>query len=262
MARRSLTVLLVLAAVAALFPGSAAAQQEDDDPIDMIDTPTAVILPHGSYDMNLRLYSAGGVLAGIRVGLLDRILFGFSFGGLQVLGTGSPDWNPRVEFEFRTKLLDESYVGPAVGVGFNSQGYGYYDNALDRYQFKSKGFYAVATKHFLMLGELGLNGGVNYSLEREDGDNDPDLFFGIEKSISRGVDLLAEYDVALNDNSDDGVFGKGKGYLSAGLLWQVSRSYRMTFEFRNLLENNEGATRIADIGDWSREIRINYIDRF
>ncbi len=235
---------------------------ELDDPLDLIDSPTAKVLSHGAYDMTLKLYNEGGVLSGIRVGLLDRVMFGFTFGGLKVLGTGTPDWNPRVEFEFRGKLLGESYLGPAVALGFNSQGLGFYAGGVDRYQFKSKGFYAVATKHFLMLGEVGLSGGVNYSLERDDDDEEPDLFIGLEKSISPNLDLITEYDVALNDNSDNGGFGEGKGYLNAGLLWRVSRSFRLAFEFRNLLENHEGGTEVKDIGDWSREIRINYIDYF
>lgn len=235
---------------------------EPDDPLDLIDVPTAKVLPHGAYDMTLRLYNGGGVLTGIRVGMLDRIMFGFTFGGLNVLGTGSPDWNPRVEFEFRGKLFDETYLGPAIAAGFNSQGYGYYDGGLDRYQFKSKGFYGVATKHFLMLGELGLDFGINYSLERDDDDEEPDLFFGVEKSLSSRVDLIGEYDIALNDNTEKDGYGEGKGYLNAGLAWRVSRTFRLSFEFRNLLENYDGSTELKEFGEWSREIRIHYIDLF
>lgn len=259
-------VPLVIALLWAVFPAyaqvDAVDQLESNDPLDLIDSPTAKILDHGAYDMTLKLYSGGGVLSGIRVGLLDRIMFGFTFGGLKVLGTGEPDWNPRVEFEFRGKLFDESYLGPAVAIGFNSQGLGFYDGDVDRYQFKSKGFYGVVTKHFLMLGELGLSGGINYSLERDDDDEEPSLFFGVEKSISRNLDWIAEYDVALNDNSDNGKFGDGKGYLNSGLLWRVSRSFQLAFEFRNLLENHEGGTDVKEIGEWSREIRINYVDFF
>jgi len=257
---------LLLICLLAVFPAFAQVETENQlepaDPLDLIDTPTGKILAHGAYDMTLKLYSGGGVLSGIRVGLLDRIMFGFNFGGLNVLGTGAPDWNPRVEFEFRGKLLDESFVGPALALGFNSQGFGFYDGSVDRYQFKSKGFYGVATKHFLMLGELGLNGGVNYSLERDDNDEEVNLFFGLDKSISQTLDLLVEYDIALNDNSDNGEYGEGKGYLNAGFLWRVSRNFRMSFEFRNLLENYEEGTDIKEIGDWSREIRINYVDHF
>ncbi len=247
---------LLLTAPQALFSA------ESDDPLDLIDSPTASILPHGAYDMNLKLYAEGGVLSGIRVGLLDRIMFGFTFGGLNVLGTGAPDWNPRVEFEFRGSLLAESYLGPAVALGFNSQGFGFYSGGFNRYQVKSKGFYCVATKHFLMLGELGINGGINYSLERDDDDEELDLFFGLRKSISPNLDLITDYDVALNDNSDHIGFGEGKGYLSGGLLWRVSENYSMSFEFRNLLENHEGGSEVKDLGEWSREIRINYVDFF
>lgn len=254
LSRRLLLPLLLAAA-----PGGA----QTTDAIDLIDSPTATIMPHAAYDTGLRLYSGGGVLFRLRVGLRDAVHFGFSFGGTNLLGTGAPDWNPRVEFIFRNLIIRESYVGPAIALGYDSQGYGFWDSANDRYQVKSRGFYAVASKHFLFLGDLGLHGGVNYSLERDDDDEEVNLFFGLEKSIQSSLDLLLEYDTALNDNADNGLFGEGKGYLNAALLWRVTDALALEADFRNLLENGENFDDFEwNPGEWSRELKIVYTDYF
>jgi len=244
-----------------LLPAAAGAQLEED-PTDLIDVPTAAMIPGASYDTALRLYSGGGVLLRVRVGLRESILFGFSFGGTNVLGTGDPDWNPRVEFLIKGLLLRESYLGPALALGYNSQGYGRYDDGTDRYHVKSRGFYAVASKHFLFLGDVGFHGGVNYSLERDDGDEEVNLFFGLEKSIHSHLDLLVEYDVATNDNETNELFGEGRGYLNAGLLWRVTDTLHFEIDFRNLIENGEKSGEVKDPGEWSREIQIVYRDYF
>jgi len=233
-----------------------------EDPIDLIDSPTASVIPHAAYDTGLRLYAGGGVLTRVRVGLRESFMFGFAFGGTNVLGSGDPDWNPRVEFLFRGRLFEESYLGPAVALGYNSQGYGVYDGATERYQVKSRGFYVVASKHFLFLGDLGLHGGINYSLERDDDDKDANLFLGVEKSIHAGLDLLIEYDTALNDNEDNDLFGDGTGYLNAALLWRVSDSLHLEFDFRNLAENGELGSIERDVSEWSRELQIVYREYF
>ncbi|MBN1826242.1 MAG: hypothetical protein JW958_08245 [Candidatus Eisenbacteria bacterium] len=251
----AIPLLLILAAPALL-------SAQEEDPVDLIRIPTAGMLPRAAYDTGLRMYADGGVLGRIRVGLRESVLFGFTFGGSQVLGAGEPDWNPRVEFLIRGRLFGESYLGPALAIGYDSQGYGPYDDELDRYQNKSRGFYAVASKHFLFLGELGLHGGVNYSLERDDDDDELNPFFGVEKSIHRALDLLVEYDLATNDNEENEGFGEGKGFLSAALLWRMTETLHFQVDFHNLLENGERGGLERDPGEWSREIQIVYRDYF
>lgn len=256
--RRPLLLLLL-----ALLLAAPPAPAEETDAVDLIDAPTATMIPHAAYDTSLRLYSGGGVIFRLRVGLRESVLFGFSFGGTNLLGTGDPDWNPRVEFIIRGLLLRESYLGPAIALGYNSQGYGFYDKANERYQIKSRGFYAVASKHFLFLGDLGLHGGMNYSLERDDDDDEANFFLGLEKSIHPSLDLLVEYDAATNDNADNGIFGEGKGYLNAALLWRVTESLALEADFRNLARNGEnGDIYQWDSSEWSRELQIVYTDYF
>ncbi len=241
----------------------------------LVDCPTAEVLERGSYAFNTLVYPEGGALVGVGIGLLHNLSVGFTYGGLEVIGSGEPDWNPRVEFQARLKLIQESFALPAIALGFDSQGFGRYfedfpDEAVEpdperrlrveRYQVKSKGFYAVGSKHYVFLGTLGLHGGVNYSLENEDDDEALNFFFGVEKSLSPELSLLAEYDMAVNDNQDNEAFGDGVGYLNIGLSWIFAERLRIEVDLRNLFENSEGE--FKEVGQWSRGIQIEYLEYF
>ncbi|MFQ6091165.1 MAG: hypothetical protein ACE5OR_00530 [bacterium] len=222
----------------------------------LVDSPTAGLLSRGSWAVDLRLFPAGGVLAQVAIGLMSRLTAGFSYGGLNIIGQGRLHWNPDVEFQAKLRFYDETFLMPAIAIGFDSQGYGRYDEAEQRYQIKSKGAYAVLSKSFWMLGPLGLHAGVNYSLENEDRDDDLSLFAGVDKSLPAGFLLLAEYDLGLNDDSADGIYGTGNGYLNAGVRWTFAKKLSLEFDLKNLANNRENGPYV------SRQVRITYWERF
>jgi hypothetical protein len=246
--------------ISILLPLSLIAQQQPLPPYELIDLPTAGTLPRGSYVSSLRLYPSGGVLGGVQVGLSDRLSFGVSFGGENIIGEGKINWNPEPGLQFVYRLIDENIVLPAITLGYNSQGYGAYlknneQYTIKRYTIKSRGIYGVASKNYAFLGDLSFHGGINYSFEREDGDKDLNLFAGIIKSLNRDLSLLAEYDVAVNDNNFRSI-GSGKGYLNAGVRWLFANRLLLQFQFKNILENKER------VPYSNREIKIAYIEYF
>ena len=93
----------------------------------------------------------------------------------------------------------------------------------------------VMSKNWNLLGNLGLHAGFCKSLsENDDGDNDVNFFFGIDKELNRSFSLLLEYDAALNDNNydlNDITFGRGKGYLNAGLRWAINPNLMVEINF-------------------------------
>ena len=223
---------------------------------ELVDTPTAGLLSRRSYALDLHLFPQGGVLAKISVGLLSRLSAGISYGGLNIIGEGDLDWNPRLAFQARLRLYDEGFVMPAIAIGFDSQGYGTYEKNKERYQVKSRGAYAVCSKSFWMLGPVGFHAGVNYSLENKDGDNDISIFAGVDKDLLWGCALLAEYDFALNDDSEDGSYGTGNGYLNAGLRWTFAQQLSLEFDLKNIANNRENIPHV------SRTVRIIYWNSF
>jgi len=226
-------------------------------PRKLIDCPTAGLLPRGSFDFDIRIYPQGGVIFGIDVGLMKRFMIGMSYGGENVIGDGDPDWNKRIEFLAKFRLINESYVLPALAIGFDSQGMGAFNDSLDRYAYKSKGFYAVMSKNYLVAEvPVGFHFGTNYSLENKDKDKDMPLFFGGDVRLNENLGFVAEYDLGTNDDEEKDLYGQGFGFLNMGVQWIFSNKLQLEFVFKNMLLNRK------DISTWGREFRITYFEKF
>ena len=230
----------------------------------ILDTPTAGMLPRGSFDLDMQTFSkadsqsimGGGLQARLGIGLMDRFMVGISYGASSVFTDAMPSYNPRLEFELKFRLLEENEGLPAIAVGYSSQGYGPYDSDHKRYMIKSRGFYGAFSKNFKIYNNpAGLHGGVNYSLENKD-DNDPDVFAGFNADLGGDMMFLAEYDSGLNDNKRYGVYGLGRGYLNMGLAWYLTDNLSLEFDLRNLLRNRQYASAI------DREARLVYVEFF
>ena len=113
-------------------------------------------------------------------------------------------------------------------------------------------FFSIKCKNFNFLGTIGAHGGINYSFEDGDGDMDPNLFIGFDKSINPEFAFAAEYDFALNDNEDRSL-GSGKGYLNVGIKFIFEGQLNIEILCKNLLNNHQ------DRPHWARELRLSYI---
>ena len=213
----------------------------------LVDLPSAGVLEKGFVGVSMNLLPKGVVISNLEVGVFDNFSFGFSYGGSNVIGSGKIDWYKLPGFNARLRVLDETESIPAITVGFDSQGKGDYFDDEKRYEIKSPGFFAAAAKNFDFLGYLSLHAIVNYSLEREDGDKDLNFAIGIEKTIGSTVTVLAEYDVAINDNHGL-AFGDGKGYLNMGIRWSVGEGFTIGLDLRDLLDNKKFNSNKADRG--------------
>ena len=218
----------------------------------VVDTPTAGMLDRGQVEFDLRLFPVGGVLAGVNVGLARQFLIGLSYGGVNVIGYGEVNWYPRPGVQARVRLIEENFVFPAVVLGFQSQGYGAFLDSRNRFETKSRGFFVAASRHYRAGFLLGLHGGLNYSLERDDGDNDLNAFVASTLDFGPQWSLLAEYDFAWNDNGP-GALGRGNGVLNAGIRWQVGSRLSVDLVFKNLTHNRRGydySARILTLRYW------------
>ena len=221
----------------------------------LIDVPSAKTLPAGEIETELRIYTNGGLLSSLIVGVTDKFSLGVSYGGENIIGTGKVNLNPQPCVHLRYLVLKEHFLSPALLIGFNSQGYGKYDKKLKRYAVKSRGLYAVVSKNTSFLGGIGIHGGVNWSLENEDGDSDPNFFAGFHKRMGPSLVILGEYDTAINDNSNNAI-GSGKGYLNLGVRWSFAQRLFVEFSWKNILENGKR------VEGSSREVKLFYLTHF
>ncbi|KQC10092.1 MAG: hypothetical protein APR54_00135 [Candidatus Cloacimonas sp. SDB] len=212
----------------------------------LIDSPTAGILQRGEAEISAKLYKRNGLILGTQIGLFPRFMFGVNYGAENIVGNQRPEWHDRVEFSAKFRILDETNSLPAIALGYDSQGHGNYHSDAERYDIKSKGFYGVMSKNYYFLGNLGFHLGANYSLERNDNDEDLNIYAGFDKSLGDAVVFLCEYDLAWNDNEDwenntldETVKGMGYGYLNASLDIYFTEYLILKISLYDLLENRQ-----------------------
>jgi hypothetical protein len=241
-------------------------------PLNLVTIPTAGTLPRGSFTLETLLINNGGVVPRLSVGFTDNFSFGMSFGVQNLIGVNKPSINktaPEVQIKYR--VFDESEKWPALVYGLDTQGRGIFhgidsitsinDTAitLNRYDQKAWGMYLVFSKNWNLLGNLGIHGGISKSLsENDDGDKDPNVFFGFDKELNRSFSFLVEYDAALNDNDhtlNDITFGRGKGYLNAGIRWAMSQNLMLEINFNDINQNTNSEYT-------NREIKVMYSESF
>ena len=234
--------------------------QEYPPPTDLISVPTAGTLMRGSFSMDMRIQDEGGLVLGLSAGITDRFQFGMSFGSPNLIGDENLEWYPRPEAKLKYLIVDENLSMPAFAVGLNTQGSGDFVDTLQRYEIKALGLYGAMSKNWKSpLGNIGLHTGLNYSfLETEDGDSDPNLFFGMDVEFNPEFSFLLEYNSALNENGMTArtmSVSKG-GYLNAALRWSFVESLHLELHLNNLLFDDE------EVDYFKRELKITYIEYF
>ncbi len=249
-------LILVLLTSSAVFAGNLNGSAGSNAGVEsryLIDMPTAGILHNGMIGMSVHFYEQSGVLMSLEAGAFNRLTFGLSYGGTNVIGSGAVDWNKLPGVNLRFRLLDETADFPALTLGYDSQGKDVYVPEYSRYLYKSPGFFAAASKYFTMLGYLGIHGGVNYSLENGDGNRNVNFYVGADKTIGSDISIVAEYNFGLNDNMVDttGLARPGPGYLNAGIKWSVGNGFTVEFDYKNLLNLKKTGS--------LRTIRIEYV---
>jgi hypothetical protein len=244
---------------------SLAAIAENEPSSRLVDAPTAGSLPRRGYTVGGQFFDGGGMTCRVGFGLTDIIMVGFSYGGSKIMGSGKASWQPHVAPQVRIRLIEETMTMPAFSIGFDSQGDGPYmrGEKLNRFLNKSRGVYLVVSRNYRFLGNLGFHGGINYSLETDDGDIDPSFWAGLDKDIGKDIELCGEYDFATNDNENYSMTAN-RGYLNGALKWRMGKAFLLEFDFKNVLRNTKKnfAGGIDEKPVPSREIRFIYQGKF
>ena len=277
---RRLIVRTLLLLLPILYNLCLAQVEQPYPPLNLVSTPTAGTLPRGSFTLESLIIKNGGIVPRLSIGFTDNFTVGVSYGVQNLIGDTKPSINkttPEVQIKYR--IFDESEKMPALMYGLDTQGRGEFHkqnsilsisgksdstHTLNRYDQKAWGMYIVFSKNWNLMGNLGMHAGISKSLsENDDGDKDLNVFFGFDKELNRSFSLLVEYDAALNDNlteDDYGAikkitFGRGKGYLNAGVRWAISSNLMLEVNFNDINQNTEAEYT-------NREIKVIYSESF
>lgn len=230
-------------------PQPAAAQERPFT--ELVDLPTAHAMLRGEYALTVRVAPSGGLLARMRVGIAPYLMAGVSYGAGNVVGTGAPEWNDRVEFDVRLRLAEEQGAIPALAAGYDSRGYGRQTDEGE-YEKASTGFYVVGAKTMPFSEYWHLHFGVSRTLDEEKAR--PDLLVGASARFSQEFSVLAEYQIGLDRKRSDAE--DSTGYLNIGLRWIFSGRVEVDLYFRNLVGPSGSPERS------SRSIGFAYYDSF
>jgi len=225
-----------------------------EEPRYLFNMPTAGVLQRGAYAIEGWAYGGGGSFVSLSVGLSKKLTFGIAYGAGNLIGSGTPDWNELPGVMIRYRIFEEKLAFPAVTLGFESQGRENFLDDADRFERKSPGFFAAASKNYALLGFITFHGGINYSLENDD-DKDLNFYFGVEKTIGSEISAYAQYDAAINDNNQSAL-GDGHGYLDMGLRWSLGKGMTIELNLSNISDN------FKQLDAASRSFRLEYLQRF
>lgn len=230
-----------------------AGEESNIDPLFLIDTPVAGVLPATAGSIESYLYPQGGMLLGAIYGLFENFNIGMYYGGTGVVGSGNIDWNKAPGILIRYRFFEENEVYPAMIAGFDTQGRDGYvsDDGMKQYVIKSPGLFVCASKNYALYGTISFHGGLNYTFERADNDKSPNMFVGIEKSLGSLVSYLFEYNFAFDN--DKGEKGFWNGNMSMGMRISTKIGFNIGLYFKNLLTSSFYYDKIV------REIYIQYV---
>lgn len=229
----------------------------------LIFCPTASNLSKGNLAYDTRIFGNGGVLSEFRFAFNRNFQLGVSYGGTNIIGREEAEFNDNPGVSLKYVFFTEDYYYPQIALGFTSQGYGVWDG--ERYDIKSRGFYLAMSKNYILAGGLGTFGahlGINYTVTEDDDDEMIDLYLGFDKDLSSRIQLVVEYDLALNDNKEVIVDGKDvsrtnrRGYLNSGIRFLLSSNFELEFNYNDILNN------IKNTEQGAREVKISYIAQF
>jgi len=209
---------IVLLVLAACLPVSAILYN--------VDQPVPISLAHAEYYAGARLWGNGGVMVRFGIGLFDRVTLGMSYGGDRVIGSEKPEFYDRYrpDFQARLAILQEMGYAPNLVLGFESQGYD--GSVAEEYRVREKGGYLCLGKTLDVM-RTHCQIGVNYW-------NGVDGFAALNALLPGNMELIAEYDPALNDTTDE-----GSGFLNFGIGWTFAERVRMVVGLRDVLGNRE-----------------------
>ena len=74
----------------------------------LVDSPTAGILPHGGFVFYGGVGPSNSLLAGTMIGFYDRLMIGVSFGLQEFVGRGDIEFNNRLGFQMRLRLIEST----------------------------------------------------------------------------------------------------------------------------------------------------------
>lgn len=205
---------------------------------EILDMPTAGVLPLNTYSIKTKLYGYGGIMAESNFCFLKNLMVGMSFGANNIIGTSDIEFQKMPGFYLKYRITDETLKFPAIAVGFNSQGNGKWKKGDNRFENMSPGFYLVTSKNFNWnLGDIAATLGVNYSFEPDKNNNKINIYCGFEQTLGKYFSVCGELNLNLNDAASNN--NSLPINFSTSVKSSIARGITLELQLRNLVNENK-----------------------
>ncbi len=246
--------ILSIVAIIPVFSQGTAGYKTPYESREIIDMPTAGVLPLNSYNIKAKLFREGGIELESNFSFLQNLMLGVSFGGNTIIGNGEIQFQKIPGFNVKFRVFDEKLYFPAIAIGFSNQGNGKWISANNRFENLSPGFYLAISKNFAWaLGEVSATGGINYSLEPDKSQRSVNAYGGFEQTLGKYFSLCGEIKL----NLDDKAYTNSSANLNLSLKSSIARGITLELQARNILNNNKYMNKTID-----RRLSIDVIKYF
>lgn len=186
----------------------------------IVDAPTAAVLDYGGYSSQTRFYSHGGLLEYVSFGVYPRLNLGVAMAINGLIGNDTAVRARPPEVQVKYRFYDGDRYLPALGVGFDGQGFDYSPTEKKCHD-RQRGFYVTATEE---LGLPGLQAHPSFNIS----DFDSNSIFGslpLSYNIQDKAMVIFEWD---NINN----FGNSR--VNSGLRVYLTPKLRVDFAVRRI----------------------------
>jgi hypothetical protein len=229
-------LLLIFNNFAILYSFGSSGSQPKYENRKIVDLPHCGMLTNNHLGLDFNFIKNGALMVAGEYSFLNFINAGISLGANNVIGDDEIVFQKYPGLNLKFRILDESLKLPAIALGFSNQGFsGYLDN-LERYNTLSPGLFLVFSKSFnWKLGYLASHLGINYSFENEESSRTPNIYFGIEQSISSNISANIEYNFQL-DEVENKLYDQN-GLLNLSIRAGILQGMTIELQLKDILLN-------------------------
>lgn len=240
------------------------------EPRRIVNFPTAGVLPKTSFASYNGFGTFGNTMLELAYSPMVNFEIGLAYSSSNFVGTGNMDFQTLPGVRLKYRFIDETKTMPAIAVGFESQGFGFFAKGSNRFEHLSPGLFFVASRNFSVpIGMLSLHLGANYNFEENRnevrsnvGSNlaaygktmGLNLYAGLEQTIGSRLSVNAEFNGNMNDDNSN--FTNGKLILNTSLKYAVTSRVNLELKFEDLLGS------YVRTNKWRRGVALEYASYF
>jgi hypothetical protein len=211
----------------------------------LVNKPTASSISFKSEIFSLNFSGNSNFVLNGEYSPFENFSVGLAFGGNNFFGKDKVIFQSYPGILLKYRFINENKYIPAIAIGFNSQGYGNFNEKLKEFEINSPGFYLVLSKSFKWkYGYVAWHLGANYSFEPASNLRKINPYLGFEHTLGKRSSLNFEYDFQSPYNPN---FVLSKSIYNISLRYSIDMNTTLELKFVDLFHTNSDLQRLLKV---------------